>query len=147
MDIRLAMAASIVRQSVYRLSAFVMNRGRSLLLILLLLSFIGCDSSDEQEEERPINSRQNGFTVSLAWDAVQDSGVLGYYIHYGKRSPHQIGSCAYDDQIFVASNYGIVTHLDPGLTYYFAVSAYNGLDSSCSNEVFVHTPSIDCCPP
>jgi len=87
MDIRLAMAASIVRQSVYRLSAFVMNRGRSLLLILLLLSFIGCDSSDEQEEERPINSRQNGFTVSLAWDAVQDSGVLGYYIHYGKEVP------------------------------------------------------------
>jgi hypothetical protein len=29
----------------------------------------------------------------------------------------------------------IVTGLDVGITYYFAVSAFNGIDGSCSNEV------------
>ena len=28
-----------------------------------------------------------------------------------------------------------VTGLDAGITYYFAVSAFNGIDGSCSNEV------------
>ena len=33
-----------------------------------------------------------------------------------------------------------VTGLDPNTTYYFAVSAYNGLSGPCSNEVWTVTP-------
>ncbi|WP_413936771.1 fibronectin type III domain-containing protein [Nitrospira sp. BLG_1] len=88
--------------------------------------------------------------VSLAWDPVNDSSVIGYYIHYGKQSPNRLGSCAYDQEQFVSSqqssHQGTVADLDRGLTYYFAVSAYNGLESHCSNEVFIRTPLLDCCP-
>jgi len=34
-----------------------------------------------------------------------------------------------------------VEDLDPNTTYYFAVSAYNGQESACSNEVSTVTPS------
>ena len=33
-----------------------------------------------------------------------------------------------------------ITDLDPNTLYYFAVSAYNGLESACSNEVSTLTP-------
>lgn len=34
-----------------------------------------------------------------------------------------------------------ITGLEPGITYFFAVSAYNGLSGSCSNEVMTMAPS------
>lgn len=80
-----------------------------------------------------------GVAVTLTWDPVKDSSVVGYSIHYGKRSPKQPGSCAYEQELFVITSHGAVPHLEPGLTYYFAVSSYNGLESSCSNEVFTNT--------
>ncbi|MCP9439213.1 MAG: fibronectin type III domain-containing protein [Nitrospira sp.] len=78
-----------------------------------------------------------GAAVMLAWDPVSDPTVIGYYIHYGKQSPNQAGVCAYEESLFVSSTQGTVTDLDPGSTYYFAVSAYNGIQSPCSNEVQV----------
>ena len=78
-------------------------------------------------------------TVSLVWDPVNDSSVIGYFIHYGKQSSDQPGSCAYDELQFVSSPQGTVTGLDLGSTYYFAVSAYNGVEGACSNEVSAHT--------
>lgn len=126
---------------------FINGLGCSMVVSLACLSIIGCDGSDEQEQNTTPNSSHDGVSIGLVWDSVEDSSILGYYIHYGKRSPKQSGSCAYDQELFVTSRHGTVTNLDPGLTYYFAVSAYNGLESGCSNEVFVNTPSIDCCPP
>ncbi len=131
---------------VRRTLPFVGSKGCSLLICLLLLPLIGCEGSDDEAQETSPSTTPTGVAVSLRWAPVKDSSVVGYYIHYGKRSPNQPGSCAYDDELFVTSDHGTVINLDPGLTYYFAVSAYNGLDSSCSNEVFTQTPQVDCCP-
>ena len=124
----------------------VTSRGCSVLLYLVSLSLPGCGSDSEQEAPISVDSLSRGATVSLAWDTVNDPSVIGYYVHYGKQSPNQPGSCTYDQELFVSSNQATVTDLDRGLTYYFAVSAYNGLESTCSNEVFTRTPLIDCCP-
>ena len=103
------------------------GRGCSIVLGLLFLSLMGCGAGHE------------GATVSLIWDPVNDSSVIGYYIHYGKHSANQPGSCAYDEKQFVSSNQGTVTGLDLGSIYYLAVSAYNGVEGDCSNEVLAYT--------
>ena len=88
-------------------------------------------------------------TVSLAWDPVPDPTVLGYYIHFGLQSPHSPGSCNYSQSTYydLSSQPNkslptfIVSGLTPNTTYYFVVSAYNGLESPCSGEVSGMTPS------
>lgn len=80
-------------------------------------------------------------SVSLAWDPVSDSSVYAYFVHYGKQPAGQSGSCNYAFSIFVGSPSATITGLDPETQYYFAVSAYNGLESTCSNEVSTVTPS------
>lgn len=104
--------------------------GRACLLVccLVFLSLAGCGADDEQ-------TTPAGTTVNLVWDPVNDPNLIGYSIHYGKQSPNQPGSCAYDYLTSTSSPQGTVTGLDPGSTYYFAVSAYNGAVSVCSNEV------------
>ena len=81
-----------------------------------------------------------GATASLAWSPVQDSSVYGYFVHYGRQSPDQQGSCSYESSTYVESPSAMVTNLDPDTRYYFTVSAYNGLESACSNEVSTVTP-------
>ncbi|MCP9471284.1 MAG: fibronectin type III domain-containing protein [Nitrospira sp.] len=99
------------------------------------LFFAGCGTGNEQGLMTSTISSATGATVTLAWDPVADPTVVGYYIHYGRQSPNQPGSCAYEESLFVSSPQGTVTDLDSNSTYYFAVSAYNGLQSACSNEV------------
>jgi hypothetical protein len=81
--------------------------------------------------------------ATLVWNPVQpqagEPSILGYYIHYGTQSPGQPGSCSYEDVIFVMAPSGTVTGLDINSRYYFAVSAYNGVEGACSNEVFTDT--------
>lgn len=128
----------------------VIRRSFWMGLSLILLLLLGCGSDGKQGSTISSGSTPTGAMVSLAWDPVNDSSVIGYYIHYGKQSPNRLGSCAYDQEQFVSSqqssHQGTVADLDRGLTYYFAVSAYNGLESHCSNEVFIRTPLLDCCP-
>jgi hypothetical protein len=85
-----------------------------------------------------------GATASLSWNPVQDPSVSppvsAYFVHYGRHSPGQPGSCAYESSVHTASSSAMVTDLDPDTVYYFAVSAYNGLESACSNEVSTQTP-------
>ena len=81
-----------------------------------------------------------GATASLTWSPVQDPSVYGYFVHYGRQSPGQPGSCSYESSMYVASPSATVTNLDPDTRYHFAVSAYNGLESACSNEVSTVTP-------
>lgn len=82
-----------------------------------------------------------GVTATLAWDPVPDPTVSGYYVHYGK-TIQAAGSCAYEDSQFVPSTTptATVTNLDRNTTYYFVVSAYNGIESDCSSEVTATTP-------
>ena len=83
-------------------------------------------------------------TTGIAWDAT-DPGVSGYYVHYGTQSPNLAGSCAYEQSIYYSlaalasppSPTATISGLTTGITYYFAVSAYNGsLKSACSNEIW-----------
>lgn len=144
--IRNVVNQAVLLRRLLRDLGLVAGHGRSVVFGLLAFSLTGCGPGGEQGTTIATNSTPAGATVSLAWDPVNDSSVIGYYIHYGKQSPNRPGSCVYDQELFVSSNQGIVTDLDRGLTYYFAVSAYNGLESTCSNEVFTSTPLIDCCP-
>ena len=80
-------------------------------------------------------------SASLAWDSVSDSSVVGYIVHYGTQSPNSFGSCAYQQSTFSSSPSTTVAGLAANTTYYFAVSAYNGLESACSGEVTTVTGS------
>jgi hypothetical protein len=79
-------------------------------------------------------------TASLAWSPVPDPSVTTYLVHYGHQSPNQSGNCSYESSISVDSPSATITNLDPNTLYYIAVSAYNGLESTCSNEVSIVTP-------
>jgi hypothetical protein len=81
-----------------------------------------------------------GVTASLAWSPVQDPSISAYFVHYGRQSAGQPGSCAYESSLHAASPSATITNLDPNTLYYFAVSAYNGMESGCSNEVSTVTP-------
>ena len=76
-----------------------------------------------------------GVTASLAWQPVEDPSVIAYFVHYGRQSPGQPGSCTYESSMYIDSPSATVTNLDPNTLYYFSVSAYNGLESPCSDEV------------
>jgi hypothetical protein len=89
-------------------------------------------------------------TVLLSWDPVQDPSVTGYYVHFGTQSPNSAGSCTYTTSAFYSlaslgntlSPLVTVNGLAVNQTYFFAVSAYNGVESTCSNEVSTFTQSI-----
>jgi hypothetical protein len=68
-------------------------------------------------------------------------------VHYGTQSPNSAGSCAYAQSAYYPltslTNASLpavtISNLTTGTTYYFAVSAYNGIESACSNEVSTGT--------
>lgn len=140
---RKIMGVKMLRNAVslfYRLlwnPGVIITRSCSIGLTLVLLFLTGCGADGEQQPLSPVSG--NGALVSLVWDSVNEPGIVGYYIHYGKQSPNAPGSCEYDQTIFVLSPQGIVTGLDPGSMYYFAVNAYNGALGPCSNEVQTQT--------
>ena len=70
--------------------------------------------------------------VSLAWDANLESDLGGYKLYYGTASQ------AYTRVIDVGENTRVtVSNLSQGVTYFFAVTAYNlqGAESDYSNEI------------
>jgi len=117
-----------------RLTAMVAS-----LLLTMMPLLTGCGGGEGGSEP---SAAQGGTTASLAWSPVQDSSVYGYFVHYGQQSPDQPGSCAYESSMYVDSPSAMVINLDPDTLYYFAVSAYNGLESGCSNEVSNVTPPL-----
>lgn len=122
-------------------SALIRNVARGLRAALLAGLFLsgvtGCAAGGGGTEEPGLSiaAGPTAASVSLAWDPVQDSTVYAYYVHYGKQSPGQPGSCAYEESEYVTSPSAVIAGLDPNTQYYFSVSAYNGLDSACSEEV------------
>jgi len=124
------------------LRTFLIGNTWSVAAGVYCLSLAGCGIMDMGSEQGPTvstTSSATGATASLTWDRVEDPSVTGYYIHYGKRSPNLSGSCLYDHRVFVSSSEGTVTDLDLASTYYFAVSAFNGMEGNCSNEVSTTT--------
>lgn len=110
-----------------------------LLTAFTLLS--GCGSGGDGAPTISSSASPTGAMATLAWDSVQNPSVSGYYVHYGRTSTSQSGTCSYEDAKFVSSPNATITNLDHNTRYYFAVSAYNGLESACSNEVSTVTPS------
>lgn len=114
---------------------------RCLLLAVVVLagSFVaGCGSGDEGSPGSSLASPT--ASKSLAWDPV--SGVHGYLVYYGSESPGVPGSCAYAQSVFTTTPSVTVTDLIPNTTYYFAVSAFNGLESHCSSEIMTVMGSV-----
>jgi len=119
---------------------FVARPLRPILFVSLSILLTGCGmEGGGQGPTVSTTASATAATASLAWDPVNDSSVVGYYIHYGKQSPNQSGSCSYDSVQFVPSSQGTITDLELQSTYYFAVSAYNGIEGNCSNEVYTNT--------
>jgi hypothetical protein len=88
----------------------------------------------------PPSGAASAASAALAWDPV--GGVVGYYIHYGTESPNSPGSCTYAQSTFSSTPTATVTGLAANTTYYFAVSSFNGIESTCSSEVSTVTTSV-----
>ena len=110
------------------------------LLLSILLFLAGCGSGGEPGN--PSTGSSASASASLAWDPVTDPSVSAYFVHYGQQSPGQAGSCTYEHSVSVDSPSATVTDLVPNTLYYFTVSAYNGLESTCSNEVSIVTSPV-----
>ena len=121
-----------------RLTAFVTG----ILLSIMPLLLTGCGGGGGGETGSTPSAAPAGVTASLAWHPVQDPSIIGYFVHYGRHSPNQSGSCAYENSMHVTSPEATLTNLEPDTRYYFTVSAYNGLESPCSSEVSTVTDSL-----
>ncbi len=111
----------------------------SFIVLLAIASLIGCGGGNG-DPAISTSATPTGATASLAWDPVQDPTVYAYFVHYGKQSSGQAGSCQYSDSKYVSSPSATITGLDPNTRYYFSVSAYNGVNGPCSSEVSTVTP-------
>lgn len=98
----------------------------------------GCGSGEEGPSANSLASAAT--SKSLAWDPV--NGVHGYVVYYGSESPGVAGSCAYSESVFTTTPSVTVTGLNPNATYYFAVSAFNGLESPCSTELVTELDAV-----
>ncbi|MGA6826263.1 fibronectin type III domain-containing protein [Nitrospira sp. NS4] len=111
------------------------------LILITATILTGCEGGGEGvAPSASSTSGAAGAAATLAWEPVQDPTVTGYYVHYGTQSSDQPGSCAYQYSHFVSSPTVTLTDLAPDTQYYFAVSAYNGVESTCSSEIAITTP-------
>lgn len=77
-------------------------------------------------------------TLTLAWDLSSDPSVTGYRLYQGGQSQD------YTNVVDVGNvDTTTITELMPGLTYYFAVTAYDstGLESTFSGEISYTVPT------
>jgi hypothetical protein len=72
------------------------------------------------------------YEVNLAWDAVPESGIIGYRVHYGVASGDYTGRM----EVGPAPT-AVVSGLVGGVTYFFAVTAVGsaGVESDFSDEI------------
>ena len=78
-----------------------------------------------------------GASVTLAWDPNSEPNVAGYKVHYGHSSQ------TYPFVVDAGNvNAQVINNLQEGVTYYFAVTAYNvvGLESDFSGEISYEVP-------
>ena len=111
-----------------------------LLTIMPLLTGCGGGGETGSDPTVTVTPASAGATATLAWSPVPDASIIAYFVHYGRRSPGHPGSCAYESSMQVADTLATITNLDPNTLYYFSISAYNGLESPCSDEVSTVTP-------
>lgn len=110
------------------------------IIIVAASTMASCGSGGDSGNAGADGVPTGPATASLAWDPVPD--VVGYYVHYGIRTPDAQGSCAYDQSTFSSTPDATLTGLAENTTYYFAVSAFNGVESLCSDEISTVTGSV-----
>src|SRR5262245_38938068 len=87
-----------------------------------------------------VSASVRGATLTLAWNASTGSSVAGYNLYYGGVSQN------YTNMVNAGnSTNATVTGLNTGITYYFAVTAYDvaGLESPFSSEVSYTIPATN----
>lgn len=67
----------------------------------------------EEDPTISVSSTRTGATARLTWEAYPDSNVAGYFVHYGKQSSGEPGSCSYEESQSVESPPAIITGLEP----------------------------------
>jgi hypothetical protein len=83
-------------------------------------------------------------TVVLAWDPNPETNLGGYKFYYGVAS-----RTYFNVQNVGNTTSGSASNLLPGITYYFAITAYNnlGAESDFSEEIVYTVPVINNVPP
>lgn len=120
-------------------------RSLGMFAMACMLTACGGDGGSGQDSTSPSSTPGStgsiGAVATLAWDPVQDSTVYGYFVHYGKQSGGGSGNCPIGNSMFVSQPSASITNLEHDTQYFFSVSAYNGSESGCSNEVTTITSS------
>ncbi len=83
-----------------------------------------------------------GVSVHINWDHSPDSNITSYYVYYGKQPTTQPGSCSYEESQSVETPPATISGLEPNTPYFFAISAFNESESSCSPEIMMVTPPV-----
>lgn len=100
----------------------------------------------EDDPTISLDPTPTGATAKLTWAESADPNVEGYFVHYGKQSSGEPGSCSYQESQRVGTPPATITGLEPNTAYFFAISAFgeseNEAETPCSNEVLVVTPSV-----
>jgi len=118
----------------------------TVLLVILLLSLIGCQGAEIRRDEiscRPVSVSSASATlngrITIAWDFKTGDKISGYRVFYGLSSK-KYKNCV-DIGAPTESSPGVMKYtligLDRGKRYYIAVIAYdkNNNESSLSSEV------------
>jgi hypothetical protein len=84
-------------------------------------------------------SAQNGLTATVVWEPSISTNVTSYKVYYGTRSGHYTNSLTVDS----ATTSAVISGLEEGTTYFFAVTAVAGAasESRFSPEVYVTLPA------
>ncbi len=82
-------------------------------------------------------------SVTLAWNPNSESDIAGYRVHYGTAAD------PYSELVDLAATTTSISSLEKGVTYTFAVTAYNtsGAESAYSEPVSYTVGSTDVIPP
>ena len=81
----------------------------------------------------PFSSTSFGAGVELSWDQNTEEELAGYYVYYGTSSQNYFENSFKLPKESLVETDGRVSYqfpidLTPGVTYYFAVTAYDILD-------------------
>ena len=103
------------------------------ILVIAVLLLAVTPSAGFSAAPPPFTLTTDGTMVTLAWNPNSEIDLAGYRVYYGNSSR------TYGAMIDVGNRTTFqVPSLSPGVTYYFAVTAYNttNMESGFSNEVF-----------
>jgi fibronectin type 3 domain-containing protein len=116
-----------------RHDSLIRRRSNALLQLAIASSMIACGGSTQ--EQTAIGTG----TATLSWDAAP-APATGYRVYYGSGSHNYSQALGHGE--FVATTTYMVTGLQSGRTYYFAVTTTDasGAESGFSNEASATIP-------